>query len=231
MWLPSSHRRAVDLRRLIAQHKATPEMLCRVLRRDTDPEVWIAAAETLALIGDEEALPALRESLQSYFVRRSGRWHLASGLLAAGGALGLLIACLLLQPVIGLWLQQAGLSFLAGALILVALVAVPYYSQYQTRRRKALCAISHAILRITERTRSAEARGVLQHLRATAADYLQCDEETRSVTRRVAEQIDALTRHLDKLPLPAGSPLTPDALPRPSQPAPAPLETLPRVGA
>lgn len=230
MWFTLNHYGAGLIRRQSAAGKADARQLCQALRRDHDPEVRLAAAEILAVVGDEQALPALTEALQSYYVRQSSRCHTAGGIAVALLAVGVTFSAVLLSPALAGVLDFPGLRLLTLGLAMWALVTVGYYSHYQGRKRVAMRAMSEAILKITERTRSAQARQALQHLRTTASDFLQYDDETRRVSHTVAQRVDLLTHHLDKLPIPATTPLEADTLPRPSQPAPIPTETLPRVG-
>jgi len=195
--------------------------LCDALR-DKDPEVRIASATSLGEIGDPAAVPPLTEALRACFVRRSARWQMVLGLLAIPGAILLFLVCVALAVVC-----RCGAGVFHSFRIFGAL-----FNHYRERRAQSrICgAVTHALARIAERSPTPELRTLLPEMHAVAADMLQQEESTRTVTRDAARRIEDLTENLASLPLPTAAPGASGArLPRPAE-APAPdAGALPRA--
>jgi hypothetical protein len=200
----------------------THPVLCEALR-DPDLQVREAAAGVLGRHGDERAIGPLLEALRSGFVGRSARWNLLAGW-------GLALATAVMFAGLG-----AGVLFLkVGGMMWLALnIGTSIYKAIRTRRQergRANPALIDALLTIGERSPTPELRAALPDLRAVSADVFQQAQNTRLLSRRAADRLEALTERLKDLPLTAQAPAaSPDSLPRSAEtPLPDPV-ALPRA--
>lgn len=99
-------------------------------------------------------------------------------------------------------------------------LAVHYFGG-RRKRSKVACAITEALVKIAESNPRPELHRLVRDLRATAADRLQQEKETRNASLRAADRIEALTAAVHDLPVPTHSPAADQAsLPRPVEPSP-----------
>ena len=218
------------------QGSSAGELLCRALR-DKDLNVRSVAAEALGHIGDVRAIQPLVEALRE---RRRPRWKGRLMLMLGSILLGLLLLILsrMLSDPMTFDIDSWGpggpyewYSVLLGVCWLVTMGLACFYDLIDKRRISQYNAsIIAALVCIAERNPAPELRNVLPDLKAIAADVLQQEKTTRTMSRQAARRIETLTEQLKSLPLPAAAPV-PDAavLPRAAE-SPAPnVETLPRV--
>lgn len=225
---PDPARRIASIRLRPGDPEGEKE-LCLLLQRERDLTVRTAAAAALGKGGSEAALPVLLEALQGCYARRSHGWNRTVGTGIAAACVLLTLGAALGEERLEVWLHGTTVGGLALLLLFGGALGVWSYFLQQAQVRKLICTLGDAIVAITERTGSSQGRGALPLLESTAADFLQCDRDTRTRARQLAERVDTLTRDVGRLPVPSTSPLTADVLPRPSQPAPPAPETLPRV--
>lgn len=200
---------------------AALEPLCRLLE-DPDLEVRSAAATALGAAGDERAIQPLMKALRQSFWGGSAWANLWLGVLLL---IGLLIGIAAL--LFGVFALKVGATWW-----IFHIWRIPF-GVFRKRREhgRLVDAVTEALVRIAEANPSPELGTVVEDLRGVAADTLQQKPETRELSRRAADRIEALVGDLRSLPVAAAAPheAPETVLPRPAS-APEPeVQVLPRV--
>ncbi|MFN3648507.1 MAG: hypothetical protein ACK47B_02910 [Armatimonadota bacterium] len=196
------------------------ELPRRCLLWDPEEHSRINAAQVLGEIGDETAIPPLREALRACLVGGAAWKQLVFGPAFLTGVLLLLVGLI----------ATTGPGRLFGpAFVLLVLAAAYLYLHRRRSRGRLIQAITSALCQIGARRPAVELREVLPELRGISADLLQQDTETRETTRDAVERIESLTEELKRLPLPGQPTTDPAALPRVGEAPSTEAASLPRV--
>ncbi|MBM3458401.1 MAG: HEAT repeat domain-containing protein [Armatimonadetes bacterium] len=191
------------------------ELVCGALR-DADPEVRLAAAETLGRMGDTRAVEPLTQALRHQLLGGSANAQRIVGLLVVIGAV--LLAIGLIAGIAAI--KAAGASFW-----ILNLASRPVSRYFQQRRQNSpmVRAICTALTRIAEQNPAPVLRMILPELEGISGDMLHQEPGTRAASREAARRIEELTAHIKNLPVPAESPIpSVETLPLPAaQPVPA----------
>ena len=189
--------------RIRAYGELAIEPACAALA-DPEPEVRIAAAETLAEIGDRRAIAPLSEAIRSLYVGRSIRrtrlWRATRHPVDAGQAFfasGCLFEIWWLFPflVVGFWLADH--------------LGSKKLTKESRQQREFVSAVVTALGEVARRCPSPEARAIIPELRALAASKpgrYTIGSETLEAALRTADFIESATAAQQSLPIPLGTP-------------------------
>jgi HEAT repeat protein len=208
--------------RLLASHGEQAVDPLLGLLEDHSIDVRVLAAESLGQVGDDRAIQPLMNALRSSFWGGSAWSNLLLGLVLAVVAAAL-TAVLLYGVVV------AKIGFL---IMTTQVWRFPFWVIGRRRKRSQLVgAVTQALVRIAGRSPSPELGGVVKDLRVVAADRVQQVQETRDLTRKAADEIEALVAEVRTLPVAAAAPPSEGAavLPRPAQSPEPEAQVLPRV--
>ena len=198
---------------------ASIEPLIQALR-DREVRVRVAAAKSLAEVGDERAVKPLVTALRELFPGASPRRYRTVGILAAitfplaGIAYGWMRLYEWGVPPWAIYSLLALLLVFSPKLWQIAKIFLPGKIDADSNPCRVF---SEALAKIAERCPAPELRAALPTLNEIVADGLQQDVRTRADFRKTARRIEALTVQLDKLPI-AAHPPAPDvaSLPTPA---------------